>query len=94
MTTFKVQKIKQGYNITMIINEHEYGIYKYCDTIINYLQIDPNDLNEALKLYDGKFYILGMTVKDVILIFTTKEKANTFVNEYLEPLLIVKELSN
>ena len=93
MVTFSAQKVMNGYHVTMIINKPNYDTYKYGEAIIKYLQVDTNDFNKALKLYNGIPYFLGSTLDSVILYFITKESANDFINNYLEPQLIAKELS-
>ena len=71
----------------------EYGrIYNY-NVISSYLQVDNDDFINNLKLYGGELLQLQFDKDEVILFFIDKEKAKVFINEYLEPLLIAKQLS-
>ena len=65
-------------------------MYSY-NMIRSYLQVDDNDFINNLKLYGGQ--LLQLEFEDDVIFFLDKEKAKVFINEYLEPLLIAKQLS-
>ena len=91
---FKVKPIEFGYYIEMTINEDI--VCRFVSGIIKYLGIEFDDFNSKLKSYEGGYlelahYRFGYPVKCIF--FLDKKDAEKFIAEYLEPQLIIKELS-
>ena len=94
MITFDIGKIEMfGYYITILCNKYPYTYYRYDNDISDYLQIDRDDFEKSLNSYNGCYYNVGNSFNIFILYFKNIEDAELFVKEYLEPHLIVKELS-
>ena len=93
MVDFIIRPIANGYYI-IIVDNKQMCIYKYNNDIALYLQVNFKNFNETLKIYGGthKDFRTGILITTIVY-FTNKENAKLFIKEYLEPQLIVKELS-
>lgn len=80
-----------GYYITM--NFDDTSLYKNSKNIIRYLNIDVDSFSNTLRLYDGIYGCTGLIYGYNTLLFRHKERAELFIKEYLEPLLVAKQLS-
>ena len=91
-TIFEVLPFGAGYYIT-INHSNPLCIHNDGDYIRLYLQVDINNFNDTLKLYNGVCECFFRMFKYKILYFTNRKNAELFVSEYLEPLLTARELS-
>ena len=90
--TFAIHPFNAGYYIT-INYSNPFSIYNNSRVIIEYLKVNIDCFNNTLKLYKGAYMTIGTTRMHNILYFKSKENAMLFISEFLEPLLITKELS-
>lgn len=87
---FKIYKFNIGYCVTI---KGKYIKYNDSEIIRKFLQVDINNFNKALNSYGGIYKRLSKMFERDILFFTHKEDIELFVKEYLEPLLVAKQLS-
>ena len=89
MNIFKIEKVKRNhYNIAMYEEEHRYS---FVVSIARYLNIKANQLNKAVKIYNGLYmkWLPNCSEEYNRIYFRNKNDAERFVTDYLQPLQII-----
>lgn len=85
--------IKRSYcdkRYCLYIKSKQYGLCTGCGVITSIMDISYEDINRVLKLYNG---YIGALFAEYNIYFYNKEDGDRFISEYLEPLLIIRQLS-
>ena len=88
MNNFNIEQVRYGYVVTMYNKSNVK--HSLAGNIAEYLKVTIKEFSKAVELYNG-FYMMQRFGNNYVC-FKSKEDANKFITDYLEPLQVINSI--